>query len=182
MIYKLGEYIPKIGKNNYIAENASVIGKVETGENVSIWFSAVLRGDMSLIKIGNGSNVQDNSTLHGDTDFPTTIGERVTIGHNCVVHGCTVGDNSIIGMGSIILNGSVIPKNCIVSAGSVVNSKLKAEEGDLIAGSPARVIKKLSEKHWEYLKYASGVYLAKIDRFKNQLEEIELEENIDRNK
>lgn len=176
MIYKLGEYIPKIGKNNYIAESASVIGKVETGENVSIWFSAVLRGDMSLIKIGNGSNVQDNSTLHGDTDFPTTIGERVTIGHNCVVHGCTVGDNSIIGMGSIILNGSVIPKNCIISAGSVVNSKLKAEEGDLIAGSPARVIKKLSEKHWEYLKYASGVYLAKIDRFKNQLEEIELEE------
>ena len=94
----------------------------------------------------------------------------------CVVHGCTVGDNSIIGMGSIILNGSVIPKNCIVSAGSVVNSKLKAEEGDLIAGSPARVIKKLSEKHWEYLEYASGVYLAKIDRFKNQLEEIKLEE------
>ena len=98
----------------------ALLENVETGDNVSIWFSAVLRGDMSKITIGDDSNVQDNSTLHGDTDFPTTIGKGVTIGHNCVVHGCTVRDNSIIGMGSQILNGSVIPKNCIVSAGAVV--------------------------------------------------------------
>ena len=172
MIYKLKNLVPKIGKNNYIADSASVIGNVETGDNVSIWFSAVLRGDMSKITIGDDSNVQGNSTLHGDTDFPTTIGKGVTIGHNCVVHGCTVGDNSIIGMGSQILNGSVIPKNCIVSAGAVVNSKLKAEEGDLIAGSPAKVIKKLSEKHWKYLSYAKDSYLTKISRYSEDLEEI----------
>ena len=173
MIYKLGDLTPKIGKNNYIAETASVIGNVETGENVSIWFSAVLRGDMSLIKLGDGSNVQDNCTLHGDTDFPTTIGKRVTIGHNCVVHGCTVGDHSIIGMGSIILNGSVIPANCIVSAGSVVSSKLQAEEGDLIAGNPAKVIKKLSEKHWKYLDYAGDSYLTKIGKYSQELVKVE---------
>ena len=178
MIYKLKNLVPKIGKNNYIADSASVIGNVETGDNVSIWFSAVLRGDMSKITIGDDSNVQDNSTLHGDTDFPTTIGKGVTIGHNCVVHGCTVGDNSIIGMGSQILNGSVIPKNCIVSAGAVVNSKLKAEEGDLIAGSPAKVIKKLSEKHWKYLSYAKDSYLTQISRYSKDLEEITINQKV----
>lgn len=176
MIYRLNNLIPKIGKNNYIADSASIIGNVETGDNVSIWFSAVLRGDMSKITIGDDSNVQDNSTLHGDSAFPTTIGKGVTIGHNCVVHGCTVGDNSIIGMGSQILNGSFIPKNCIVSAGAVVNSKLKAEEGDLIAGSPARVIKKLSEKNWEYLSYAKDSYLAKIKKYSEELEEVNIDE------
>ena len=174
MIYKLNNLVPKIGKNNYIADTASIIGNVETGNNVSIWFSAVLRGDMGRIVIGDDSNVQDNSTLHGDYSFPTTIGKGVTIGHNCVVHGCTVGDNSVIGMGSQILNGSIIPKNCIVSAGSVVNSKLKAEEGDLIAGSPAKVIKKLSEKNWEYLDYARDLYLTKIKSYLEELEEINI--------
>ncbi|WP_304158269.1 gamma carbonic anhydrase family protein [Fusobacterium ulcerans] len=176
MIYKLKNLVPKIGKNNYIADSATIIGNVETGDNVSIWFSAVLRADMSKITIGDNSNVQDNSTLHGDTEFSTTIGNGVTIGHNCVVHGCTVGDNSIIGMGSQILNGSIIPKNCIVSAGSVVNSKLKAEEGDLIAGVPAKVIKKLSEKNWEYLTYAKEVYLTEIKKYSEDLEEIIINE------
>lgn len=167
MIYRLGQHIPKIGKNNYIAENATVIGDVETGENVSIWFSAVLRADMSKIQVGNSSNIQDNTTVHGDTPYPVIIGENVTIGHNCVIHGCTIGDNSIIGMGTVLLNGATIPKNCLVAAGSLVNEKLMAEEGDLIAGSPAKVIKKLSEKNVEYLKYAKDVYLEKIDKYKD---------------
>lgn len=167
MIYRLGQHIPKIGKNNYIAENATVIGDVETGENVSIWFSAVLRADMSKIQVGNSSNIQDNTTVHGDTPYPVIIGENVTIGHNCVIHGCTIGDNSIIGMGTVLLNGAKIPKNCLVAAGSLVNEKLMAEEGDLIAGSPAKVIKKLSEKNVEYLKYAKDVYLEKIDKYKD---------------
>lgn len=167
MIFKLEDKIPKIGENNYIVETASIIGDVETGKNVSIWFSAVLRGDMSKIKIGDNSNVQDNTTIHGDTPYPVIIGENVTIGHNCVIHGCEIGDNSIIGMGAILLNGVKIPKNCIVGAGSLVTEKLDAQEGDLIVGSPARVIRKLTDKNIEYLKYANNVYIEKIERYKN---------------
>ncbi|MGL5000676.1 MAG: gamma carbonic anhydrase family protein [Cetobacterium sp.] len=166
MIYKLGDLVPKIGKNNLIVETSSIIGDVETGENVSIWFSAVLRADMSKIVVGNNSNIQDNTTVHGDTPFPVVIGNNVTIGHNCVIHGCEIGENVIIGMGSILLNGTKIPKNCIVGAGSLVTDKLEAEEGDLIVGSPAKVIKKLSDKNIDYLKYANKVYLDKIDIYK----------------
>lgn len=166
MIYKLGDLVPKIGENNYIADNATLIGDVETGTNVSIWFLAVLRADMSKISIGNNSNIQDNTTVHGDTPYPVIVGKNVTVGHNCVIHGCEIGDNSIIGMGSVLLNGAKIPKNCIVGAGSLVTDKLEAEEGDLIAGSPAKVIKKLSQKNKEYLEYASNVYLEKIEKYK----------------
>lgn len=166
MIFRLGEYTPKIGENNYIAENATVIGQVETAENVSIWFSAVVRADMSKVTIGKNSNVQDNCTVHGDTPFPVTIGENVTIGHNCIIHGCEIGDNTLIGMGSIILNGAKIPKNCIVGAGALVTDKLVAEEGSLIVGSPAKVIKKLSEENINYLEYAYKVYLEDIEKYK----------------
>ncbi|MGL4910013.1 MAG: gamma carbonic anhydrase family protein [Cetobacterium sp.] len=166
MLYKLGDLVPKIGKNNLIVENTTVIGDVITGENVSIWFSAVLRADMSKIEVGDNSNIQDNTTVHGDTPFPVIIGKNVTIGHNCVIHGCEIGENVIVGMGSILLNGTKIPKNCIVGAGSLVTDKLVAEEGDLIVGSPAKVIKKLSDKNIEYLKYANKVYLDKIESYK----------------
>ncbi len=171
MIYKLGDKIPQIGANNYIAENATVIGDVFTAENVSIWFGAVVRADMSKITVGKDSNIQDNTTVHGDTPYPVTIGERVTIGHNCIIHGCTIGDECVIGMGSTLLNGSVIPKNCLVAAGSVVTPKLQAKEGDLIAGSPARVVRALSEENRNYLKYAYKVYIEDIEKYK-KLEEI----------
>ena len=171
MIYKLGDKIPQIGDNNYIAENSTVIGEVITEENVSICFGAVVRADMSKVVVGKDSNIQDNCTVHGDTPYPVTIGERVTIGHNCIIHGCTIGDECVIGMGSILLNGSVIPKNCLVAAGSVVTPKLQAQEGDLIAGSPARVVRALTKENREYLKYAYKVYVDDIKKYKN-LEEI----------
>lgn len=169
MIYKLFDKEPKIGENNYIAENATVIGEVATSENVSIWFGAVVRADMSKIMIGKNSNVQDNVIIHGDTPYPVTIGENVTIGHGAIIHGCTIGDNTIIGMGSIILNGVTIPKNCLVAAGSLVTTKLEAEEGDLIGGSPAKVIKKLDEKNKNYLKYACNVYIEDIKKYSEGL-------------
>lgn len=172
MIYKLGGETPKIGKNNYIAENATVIGKVETKENVSIWFGAVLRADMSEIKIGKDSNIQDNCTVHGDDEYPVTIGEKVTVGHNCIIHGCTIEDNCVIGMGSIILNGSIIPKNCLVAAGSVVTPRLQAGEGSLIAGSPARVIRPLNDENKDYLLHAYKVYLDDIKKYSSDLEEV----------
>lgn len=171
MIYRLGDKTPQIGKNNYIAENATVIGEVVTAKNVSIWFGAVVRADMSKIVVGKDSNIQDNCTVHGDTPYPVIIGEKVTIGHNCIIHGCTIGDSSVIGMGTTLLNGSVIPKNCLVAAGSVVTPKLQAKEGDLIAGSPARVVRALTEENREYLKYAYKVYLEDIEKYK-KLEKI----------
>ncbi|MGL6100744.1 MAG: gamma carbonic anhydrase family protein [Fusobacteriaceae bacterium] len=167
MIYKLGDKIPKIGENNFIADNARVIGDVITGKDVSIWYSAVLRADCSNISIGDGSNIQDNVTLHGDVPFPVQIGKGVTVGHNSVVHGCTIGDNCIIGMGAILLNGAKIPNNCIVGAGALVTEKLEAEEGSLIVGSPARVVRKLSEENIKYISYAKNLYVKDIEIYKN---------------
>lgn len=170
-IYKLGELIPKIGENNFLADSSTIIGDVETGNNVSIWYSAILRADASKIKVGDNSNIQDNSTVHGDITAPVTIGKNVTVGHNCIIHGCTIGDNVIIGMGSIILNESKIPNNCIVAAGSLITKKLEAEEGDLVGGNPARVIRKLSEENKEYINYAKEFYIKDIELYK-KLEKI----------
>lgn len=172
MIYSLKGNEPKIGINNYIAPNATLIGEIELGSDVSIWFGAVLRGDMSKITVGDGSNVQDNCTVHGDTSYPTTIGKGVTVGHNALVHGCSVGDNCVIGMGAILLNGAKIPDNCLVGAGSVVGANLKIEEGSLVIGNPAIVKKKLSEKYIEYLKYAKDVYIKDIDLYNSEFKEI----------
>lgn len=173
MIYKLGNLVPKIGENNFIADNATIIGDVTLGKNVSVWFGAVIRADLSPVVVKDGSNIQDNVTFHGDTPYPITIGERVTIGHNCIIHGCTIGDETVIGMGSIVLNGSVIPNNCLVAAGSVVTPKLQAKEGDLIAGSPARVIRQLTKENAEYLKYAYETYCEEIEKYSKELERID---------
>lgn len=167
MIYRLKDKVPQIGENNFIAENSTLIGDIVTGKNVSIWYSAVLRGDCSRITVGDDSNIQDNVTVHGDFPYPVTIGKGVTIGHNCVIHGCTIGDNVIVGMGAILLNDSKIPDNCIVAAGALVTEKLVAEEGSLIVGSPAKVIRKLSEENIEYIKYAKELYVKDIEIYKD---------------
>jgi len=138
-------------KNNsvYIAPGAFVIGDVTLGENVGIWYNAVVRGDTNSISIGNNTNVQDNATLHTDKDFKLQIGDGVTIGHNAVVHGCTVGDNTVIGMSSIILSGAVIGKDCIIGAGSLVTGKMNIPDGSLVMGSPAKVVRPLMKHEIE---------------------------------
>lgn len=176
MIYSLKEKKPRIGENNYIAPNATLIGDIQLEKDVSIWFGAVLRGDMSTISVGKGSNIQDNSVVHGDSNYPTSIGDGVTIGHSALVHGCTIGNNCVIGMGAILLNGVNIPDNCLVGAGSVVGANLKVEEGSLVIGNPAIVKKKLSDKYIEYLKYAKNVYIDDIDIYRDGLKELVLEE------
>ena len=133
----------------YIAPGAFVIGDVTLKENVGIWFNAVVRGDTNSIYIGNNTNVQDNATLHTDKDFKLHIGDGVTIGHNAVVHGCTVGDNTVIGMGSIILSNAVIGKNCIIGAGSLVTGKMNIPDGSLVMGSPAKVARPLMKHEIE---------------------------------
>lgn len=124
----------------YIAPNATVVGQVELGEDVSIWYGAVLRGDSGCITLGRGTNVQDNAVLHEHT----TLGENCTVGHGAIVHGCTVGDNCVIGMGAIILNGAVIGSNCIVGAGALVTGKTRVGDGWLILGNPAKAVKELT--------------------------------------
>lgn len=166
MIYRLGNLIPNIGENNFIAENSTIIGDVTTGKNVSIWFNAVVRGDMSEIIIGDNSNIQDNCTVHSDSNYTVKIGKGVTVGHNAIIHGCEIGDNCVIGMGSIVLNGVKIPNNCLIGAGSLVTPKLKLEEGVLVVGNPARVVRKLDKTNKEYLKYASEIYVEDIEKYK----------------
>ena len=146
MIYQLGNLKPQINPTCFIAKSADIIGDVVLDENVSIWFNAVLRGDIAKIHIGKNSNVQDNSTIHIETKVPCIIGENVTIGHNVILHSCTVEDNVLIGMGSTILNNAKIAKNCLVGANSLVTHSLPYEEGCLIMGSPAKIIRKLTEK------------------------------------
>lgn len=126
--------------STYIAPNATVVGDVTLGENVSVWYGAVLRGDSGAITVGEGTNIQDGAILHEYT----VVGKNCTVGHGAIVHGCTVGDNCVIGMGAIILNGAVIGNNCIVGAGAMVTGKMNAPDGSMLLGSPARVVKELT--------------------------------------
>ena len=129
-------------KNVYIAPNATVVGDVTLGENVSIWYGAVLRGDGGSIVVGEGSNIQDNAVLHDQV----SLGRNCTVGHGAIVHGCTVGDNCLIGMGAIVLNGAVLEENCIVGAGAVVTGKMKAPAGSVLLGNPAKVVKSATQE------------------------------------
>ncbi len=121
----------------YIAPNATVVGDVTLGENVSVWYGAVLRGDHGAIVIGDGTNIQDNCVVHEKT----TVGKNCTVGHGAIVHGCTIGDNTVVGMGSIVLTGAVIGENCVIGAGAVVTGKMNAPAGSVLLGNPAKVVK-----------------------------------------
>ncbi len=143
MIKSLGEKHPDTKKASFIAPDSAILGDVTLAEGTSVWYGAVIRGDLDHITIGKNSNVQDNCTLHGDRGYPITLGEGVSIGHNAVVHGATVGDNTVIGMGSVLLNGCVIGKNSIVGAGAVVSGGAHFPDGSLIVGIPPKAISQL---------------------------------------
>ena len=145
MIYQLGDLKPQIHQRCFIANSADIIGNVVLEEGVSIWFNAVLRGDIAPIHIGKNSNIQDNSTIHIETNIPCIVGENVTVGHNVILHSCIIENNVLIGMGSTILNGAKIAKNCLVGANSLVTHSLPYEEGCLILGSPAKIVRKLTQ-------------------------------------
>ena len=141
-------------KNVFIAPNATVIGDVILENEVSIWYGAVLRGDSGTIRIGEGSNIQDNCILHE----AVTVGKGCSIGHGAILHGCTVGDNCVIGMGGIVLNGAVLGEHCLVGAGAVVTGKMNAPAGSLLLGNPATVVKPLTEKQIEYIHADAQLY------------------------
>lgn len=147
-------------KSYYVASGAVVTGDVELGENVNIWYNAVLRGDSGTIRVGEGTNIQDGCVLHD----ATTLGRFCTVGHRAVVHGCTVGDYCLIGMGAIVLNGAVLGDHCMVGAGALVTGKMNAPAGSLILGSPARVVRELTAAELEHLKESAEEYIRLAQR------------------
>lgn len=152
MIKDLKGKKPNIDETVFIAEDAAVIGDVNIGEGSSIWYSAVVRGDIENITIGKYSNIQDNCTVHTETNIPTKIGDYSVIGHNAVVHGCTIGDNCLIGMGAIVLNNAKIGDNCIIGAGTVVTEGKEIPANSLVIGIPGKVVRQVTEEEIEAVK------------------------------
>lgn len=150
----------------WIAPDAHVIGKISLGRDVGIWFGAVLRGDNERITIGASSNVQEHTMMHTDMGFPLTVGENCTIGHRAILHGCTVGDNTLIGMGAIVLNGAKIGNNCLVGAGALVTEGKVFPDNSLIVGSPARAVRELDAASAERLKMSALGYAGNARRFR----------------
>lgn len=142
-IYELDGHAPQLAEGAWVADNAEVMGRVALGENASIWYGCVVRGDTEAIRIGRGSNVQDGSVLHADEGVPLTVGDNVTIGHQVMLHGCTIGDGSLIGIQAVVLNHARIGRNCIVGAGSVVTEGKEFPDNSLIVGAPAKAIRTL---------------------------------------
>ncbi|WP_300273548.1 gamma carbonic anhydrase family protein [Halomonas sp.] len=145
-IYQYGDDRPEIGDDVYVAETADVIGRVTLKRNASVWYQAVLRGDTDHLEVGEGSNIQDGAVMHADPGFPLKVGRDVTVGHQAMLHGCTIGDGSLVGIQAVILNGAVIGENCLVAAGAVVKENAEFPAGSLIVGAPARVVRTLSEE------------------------------------
>jgi carbonic anhydrase/acetyltransferase-like protein (isoleucine patch superfamily) len=171
MLYSLGENKVDIaGEDFYVAPSADVIGNVRLENNASVWFNAVIRGDNELITVGENSNVQDCSVLHSDVGFPLTIGKNVTIGHKVMLHGCTIGENSLIGINAVVLNGAKIGKNCLIGANSLVTEGKEIPDGSLVMGSPAKVVKALSAEQQLGLARSAEVYVAKFKQFKAELQ------------
>lgn len=174
MLYAFEEREPTLlGDHYYIADSAIVIGSVIIENNVCILPGAVIRADNDLIHIGEGSNIQDGAVLHTDPGIPMHIGKGVTIAHHAMIHGCTIGDNSVIAIGAIVMNKAVIGKNCIIGAQALILENQKIPDGSLVVGSPGKIKKELSEQEIEKLKFYSQHYIEKIARFKNGLRPVD---------
>lgn len=170
-IYSLDGVKPELASTFYwVADSAVVIGKVRLEENTGIWFGAVLRGDNEPIIVGEGSNIQENSVLHTDPGFPLTIGKGCTIGHKAMLHGCTIGDNSLVGMSSTILNGAVIGRNCLIGAGTLITEGKQIPDNSLVIGTPGKVVRELTEADIERLKRSAKHYVENAKRFAKGLD------------
>lgn len=156
----------------WIAPDATIIGDVRLGSKVGIWFGSVLRGDNEPITIGNGSNVQEHTVMHTDIGFPLTVGEGCTIGHRALLHGCTIGANTLVGMGAIILNGAIIGENSLVGAGALVTEGKTFPPNSLIVGSPARAVRTLTEEQVERLRWSAVHYQENAARFNSGLKPV----------
>jgi carbonic anhydrase/acetyltransferase-like protein (isoleucine patch superfamily) len=170
VIQTLGDQTPELtGDGHFVADNATVIGNVRLLSQSSVWFNTVVRGDNELIEIGAGSNVQDGCILHTDPGFPLRIGSGVTVGHRVMLHGCTIGDNSLIGIGSTILNGATIGNNCLVGAHALVTEGKSFPDGSLILGAPAKVVRDLTEEEIDGMRQSASHYVDNAARFVSEL-------------
>ena len=171
-LYEIDGVAPQLGAGAWVADSAQVMGDVVLGENASIWFGVVARGDSDRLSIGRNTNVQDLSMLHADAGTPLTLGDNVTVGHHVVLHGCTVGDNSLIGIGAVVLNNARIGRNSIVGAGSVVTEGKEFPDNSLIIGSPAKVVRTLDDAAAERLRKNADHYVENARRFAKGLRKI----------
>lgn len=172
MIYQLDEQKPDCHSSSWVAENATVVGNVILDAESSIWFGATLRGDNEVIKIGQGSNVQENCALHTDPGFKLIIGSNCTIGHGAIIHGCKIDDGSLIGMGAIILNGAKIGKGCLIGAGALVTEGKIIPDGSMVLGSPGKIVKELDPAAQKRLLQSAETYKRNAVRFSSGLHKI----------
>lgn len=171
-VYELDGVAPQVAESSWVADSAQVMGNVSLAEGASVWFGAVLRGDCESISIGAGSNIQDASVLHADYGKPLVVGERVTVGHQVMLHGCTIGDGSLIGIGAVVLNGAKIGKHCLVGAGALVTEGKEFPDGSMVLGSPAKAVRQLTPEQIEGLRLSALHYVENAKRFKNGLRKI----------
>ncbi|MEO0746519.1 MAG: gamma carbonic anhydrase family protein [Pseudomonadota bacterium] len=171
-LYALGEFRPQIADDTWIAPDANVIGDVVVEAAASIWFGCTLRGDTETITIGTGTNVQENTVMHTDPGMPLTIGAGCTIGHKAMLHGCTIGDNSLIGMGATVLNGAKIGNNCLIGAGALITEGKVIPDGSLVMGTPGKVVRELDAAAIQGLRASALHYQDNMRRFRTTLEPV----------
>lgn len=171
-LYSLGDLAPVLGEGAWAAPSADLIGDVRLGARASVWFGAVLRGDNTPLILGDETNFQDGSVGHSDADFPLMIGARVTVGHQAILHGCTVADDCLVGMGARILNGAMIEPECIVGAGALITEGKSFGRGSLIVGVPARVVRQISDEERQLLRESAAHYADKAQRYRAELARI----------
>ena len=168
-LYTIDGTAPQLGKGAWAAPSADLLGDVRLGARASVWFGAVIRADNTPIAIGEDSNIQDGSVCHSDPGYPLTIGARVTVGHQAILHGCTIRDDCLVGMGARILNGAVIEPQCLVGAGALITEGKHFESGSLIVGAPARVARRLTEEEKQALRVSAAHYADKAAKYAREL-------------
>ena len=171
-VYEVDGKTPQVDSTAWIADSAQVMGHVTLGPDASVWFGCVLRGDTESMTIGEGSNIQDLTVMHADHGLPLTIGKHVTVGHKVMLHGCTIGDESLIGIGAIVLNGARIGKNCLVGAGSLVTEGKEFPDGSMILGTPAKVVRQLTPEQIEGLRLSAQHYIDNARMFRATLKKL----------
>ena len=171
-LYQLDDERPQLAEGAWVADSAQLIGQVELGEDASIWFGAILRGDAERLRVGKGSNVQDASVLHADPGYPLVLGDNVSIGHQVMLHGCTVGDGTLIGIQAVVLNGARIGRHCLVGAGALITEGKEFPDGSMILGAPARVVRPLTTEQIAGLQRIAEHYVENAKRFRAGLKRI----------